>query len=116
MKLTRWPETELEYWLTIETLGSFLWRISNDSADACIQSASEKEKELKEAQQTMEKLVSELSRFGVIHPKECPTVQFSKEKPEAFKGRLWYWEWYNKMKESHAIEKFEGEIIELEEG
>lgn len=110
MKLTKWPKTELEYWFVIDFLGSFLWRINHDLAGDCIQSASEKKNELKEVQQTMDKLVLELAQFGVVHPKECPTIRLGEEKPKAFKGKMWYWEWYKKMKKIYYSSEYENLI------
>ncbi len=105
MKLTKQPETEMEYWMTIESIGGFIWRMNHDMGDGRIESTPEIEQNLSDAGKIQERLVSEISQFGVIAPKDCPRTKIGEEQPKAPKGKTWYWDWYHKMKNKfHAAE------------
>ena len=95
MELKKWPETELEYWKTIESLGGFIWRMNHDAADGRFEMTSGIERNLMDAQKIMEQLVSGLFvPFGVVHPKDCPKMGYGQELPEPPPGFVWYWVWY----------------------
>lgn len=99
MELTRQPETELEYWAVIEDLGGFTWSINHDIGHGRIKSSPEIARDLLDARNIQELLVSELFvKFGVVHLKDCPRVKFDEKMPEAPSGMKWYWDWYNEMK------------------
>ncbi|KKQ45755.1 MAG: hypothetical protein US63_C0011G0023 [Candidatus Moranbacteria bacterium GW2011_GWC2_37_8] len=99
MELKKWPETEMEYWTSIEGLGGFVWRMNHDLADGRIEESKGMNKDLKDAQEIMEKLVSEIFiKFSVVAPQNCPRKEFDKEMPKAPEGQIWYRDWCNKMK------------------
>ena len=99
MNLAKHPVTEIEYWAIIESLGGFIWRMNHDAADGRFQMTKEAEKDLSDARQVMEALVSELFvQFGVVHPNDCPRKNAEGKMPEAPAGMSWYWDWYHKTK------------------
>ncbi len=101
MKLLKNPETEMEYWGVIEGLGGFAWRMNHDLADGRIEDKTGGvDKDIQEAQELSAKLVSELKeKFGVIPPEECPKLKLGEKAPPAPEGKIYYWDWYQKMKE-----------------
>lgn len=101
MELKKQPVTELEYWEIIEGLGWFIWRMNHDLADGHIEDPDGSiDHELAEAGVIQEKLVSEIGdKFNVIHSKDCPKTNFGENPPVAPEGKIYYWDWYKKMKE-----------------
>ncbi|MDD4412225.1 MAG: hypothetical protein PHR00_01105 [Patescibacteria group bacterium] len=97
----------MAYWLAIESLGGFVWSTKHDLGHGRIEKTASLEKELTEAQEILGKLASELSRFGIILPEECPQVKSGEEKPTAPAGKMWYWDWYNKMKTEYYTAEYE---------
>jgi len=107
MKLNEWPNTEREYWETIEALGGFLWSMEHELCDGRIKSTPELERDLKDGREISEKLVSELFElFGVVAPKDCPGRRLGGEKSKAPAGMMWYWNWYDKMKTEARTEEY----------
>ncbi len=92
---------EMDYWLEIEGRGGFVWRMNHDLADGRIEDADGSiDESIRENQGRIESLVAELKdKFGVIPPKEYPAVEWPQALPPAPKGRIYYWDWYNKMKD-----------------
>jgi hypothetical protein len=100
MELKKQPETELEYWGAIEALGGFSWRMNHDLSDGRIDDPSGSiDQDIGSARKIQETLVAELTeKFGVIHPKDCPQVEIGQKQPPAPEGKIYYWDWYEKMK------------------
>jgi len=102
MELLKQPETELEYWESIESLGGFVWRMNHDASHGRFKMSEEIEKDLCDVNKIIETLVSELFvLFGVVHPKNCPARRYNDDGIEmvtAPPGMIWYWDWYYKMK------------------
>lgn len=100
MELQKQPETEMEYWEAIEGLGGFAWRMNHDLADERIRDPSGGiDLDIQDARQISARLVSELGKkFGVIPPQDCPKIELGQKPPKAPKGKIYYWDWYNKMK------------------
>ena len=112
VKLKKWPKTETEYWMAIEELGGFSWRMNHDLADGRIEDPKGAiDKEIQEAVEIQKKLVAKLKeKFGVIPPDECPQKEIDKELPPAPEGKIYYWNWYHKMKEQAYREEYQGII------
>jgi len=112
MELTKQPETEMEYWDTIESLGGFAWQMNHDLADGRITDPKGGiAKDIVDARKISDRLVTELGeKFGVIHPKDCPRVESGQEKPPAPEGKIYYWDWYHKMKTESYQREYEGII------
>ena len=100
MELLRQPQTELEYWATIESLGGFIWRMEHDLADGRIDDPDGViVKDVSSAREISTRLVTELGeKFGVIAPRDCPQLAFGQVKPVSPEGKTYYWDWYEKMK------------------
>lgn len=100
MPLARNPETQQEYWGTIETLGGFIFRNSHDLADDRIQDPKgELDTTIIQATKLQSRLVDEVcSKFGVIHPRDIPQVEHRQELPAAPEGKTYYWDWYRAQK------------------
>lgn len=101
MELTKKPETEMEYWEVIDGLGGFIWQMDHDLADGRIEDKTGGiDKDIQKAQKRSAMLVSELKeKFGVIPPEDCPKTKPGEKVPSAPKGKIYYWDWYNKMKD-----------------
>lgn len=112
MELAKQPETELEYWLAIESLGGFAWRMNHDLADSRIQDPTGGiDREIVEAGEITTQLVVELGqKFGVIAPKDCPKVALGQTLPPAPEGKIYYQDWYEKMKTEAWRQEYEGII------
>lgn len=117
IELKKHPETEQEYWETIEGLGGMSWRLNHDLADGRIDDPSGKvSQDITDLQTLLEALVSEVcEKFGVIHPKDCP--QRSMEDimndvpiPPAPEGKKYYRDWYNEQKQLSYSREYEGMI------
>ena len=88
--LEREPETEREYWATIESLKSFIFRTEECISNGRVAKTAEIEKDLEEKHALVERLVSDLDpRFGVLPDPEPP------------KGKMWYSDWHRRMKINH---------------
>lgn len=100
MELVKNPETEMEYFEIIEGLGGFAWRMDHDLADGRVEDKTGgMDRDIQDARKISATLVSELKeKFGVIPPKECPKVEPGKKASKAPKGKIYYWDWYEKMK------------------
>lgn len=100
MKLTKQPETEMEYWGIIEELGGFIFSMEHNLADGRIQDPSGGiGRDIQDSRQISARLVSELGgKFGVIPPQDYPKVEFGQELPKAPEGKIYYRDWYHKMK------------------
>lgn len=108
--LKKEPVTEMEYWETIEGIGGILWHTRHDISHGRYEETDELKQFLANAQETIERLVSELEKFGVIQPKDCPQTEPGQDKPPAPEGKKYYWDWYNQMKET-ANQRFYDSII-----
>lgn len=103
MELRKQPETEMEYWMAIEGLGGFVWRMNHDLGDGRIDDPNGAiKKSAQETQTRLEGLAAELSKkFGIILPKDCPQKKFGEKLPPPPKGKRYYWKWYDQMKEEY---------------
>ncbi len=112
MDLKKQPKTEAEYWAAIEGLGGFIWHTKHGIAHGHIPNPDgAADKEITEAQELLERIIAKLpEKFGVILPKDCPKTEPGQEPPSAPEGKIYYWDWYKKMKtESYRLE-YEGII------
>jgi len=102
LELKKQPETEMEYWETIEALGGFVWRMNHDLGDGRIEDPDgEIAQAIEEGKQILNRLATELSeKFGVIQPKDYPKTEPGQERPPAPEGKIYYWDWYQKMKDA----------------
>ncbi len=109
MELAKQPETEMEYWQAIKTLGGLIWRMNYDLADERIQDPTGGiVKEIQNAQEILARLVSELEKkFGVIPLTECPSPKNGQDLPPAPKGKQYYWDWYKKMEKLYCRAEYE---------
>jgi len=115
--LKRHPETEVEYWVSIETLGGFIWRMNHDLADGRIKDPTGGiDKDILEARKVSEQLVEELwEKFGVVSPKNCPELTLAQRMagqklPPAPFGMEYYWDWYYRMKKFTHDAMYENDI------
>lgn len=101
MELKKQPQTELDYWEIIEFLGGFIWRLNHDLAAGRIDDTKgEIAQDIEDARQLQKRLVNEVGeKFGIILPENCPRVEPGKEAPPAPEGKIYYWDWYHKMKD-----------------
>ncbi|HAU66155.1 TPA: hypothetical protein DCW61_02290 [Candidatus Uhrbacteria bacterium] len=101
MELIRHPETEMEYWETIEFLGGFIWQSEHDlSHERISDPEGTLSKEIGSAQKISDDLVRELGeKFGVIHPKNFHPVKIGQQPPPVPEGKIYYWDWYHRMKD-----------------
>lgn len=114
MELKYWPETEKKYWQAIDGIGGFIWSTNHDLSCGRIFETPEILKELKEAREIQDKLVSEIFvLFGVVHPKDCPKGRYANEIPPAPLGMVWYWQWYEKMETEYYFEQYKGMICSV---
>lgn len=102
MKLTKQPETEVEYWEAIEVFGGYIWSTNHALCHGRIEDSSGKvAKSIEEAVAISERLIVELGeKFGVMHPRDCPKVEPGQQLPPPPDGKVYYWDWYKRMKES----------------
>jgi len=112
MELKKHPETEMEYWETIEGLGGFIWSTNHALSHDHIQDPDGKvEADIAEARVLSSLLVDELKlKFGVIPPKDYPQVAVGEEKPPAPEGQIYYWDWYEKMRDESYRKEYDGLI------
>ncbi len=112
MELKKQPETEMEYWEAIEALGGYVWSTNHAMSHGRIEDPDgEVAMSVVKAQGVLEGLVGELEgKFGVIHPKNCPKVEFGKQPPPAPEGKSYYWDWYKRMKLENYKAEYEGMI------
>jgi len=101
MELIKQPQTELDYWEIIEFLGGFIWRLNHDLAAGRIDDPKGKiAQDIKVDARQLQKRLNEASeKFGIILPENCPRVEPGKEAPPAPEGKIYYWDWYYKMKD-----------------
>lgn len=112
MELTKQPETEVQYWETIETLGGYIFSTSHALRHGHIKDRDgEVAKSIEDAGQISERLVTELgNKFGVIHPKDCPMVKPGQTDLSPPEGKVYYRDWYNGMKRAHYREYYDSII------
>lgn len=107
MELKKHPETEMEYWAAIEGLGRYIQSTRHGLFRDHIQDPDGKvAASISEAQALSRLLVDELKlKFHVIPPKDLPQVAPDEKRPPAPEGQIYYWDWYEKMKdESYRLE------------
>lgn len=112
MELKKQPETEVEYWEAIEGLGGYIWSTNHGLCHSHIEDKDGKVVEsIKEAVQISERLVVEIGKkFGVIHPRDCPKVEPGQPIPPPPDGKVYYRDWYCRMKSLFIREDYEGII------
>lgn len=112
MELIKQPETEVEYWEAIEGLGGYIWSTNHGLCHGHIEDKDgEVAKSIDEARGISERLVTELGeKFGVIHPKDCPRVEPGQQAPPPPDGKVYYWDWYKRMKEACYRKDYDGII------
>lgn len=108
MKLEQWPETEMDYWQTIEGIGGFLWATNHELWHGHIENSPNLQTELKEARNIQTQLVEELfENFGVIHPKDSPKRNAVGCFPTAPFGMKWHSDWYKEMEKKNYQAEYE---------
>ncbi|NQT50123.1 hypothetical protein HQ571_05500 [Candidatus Kuenenbacteria bacterium] len=112
MKIKKQPETEMEYWSVIEALGGFIWQMNHSLSHGRIEDPDGGvEKDITSSREIQLRLVSEIvEKFGVIAPQDCPKVEFGEESPPAPEGKIYYWDWYKKMKAESYQTEYDGLI------
>lgn len=117
IELKKHPETEQEYWETIEGLGGMSWSLNHDLADGRIDDPKgEVSQSITDLQGLLETLVGEVcEKFGVIHPKDCPQrsigdIANDVPVPLAPEGKKYYWDWYHEQKQASYGKDYEGMI------
>ena len=112
MELKKHPAAESEYWEVIESLGGFIWSISHAMSHGNIDDKDgEVTKDIVEARKTQECLLTEIcQKFGVIAPKDCPKTEAERTSVPAPEGKIYYWDWYKKMKEDSYLKDYEAMI------
>ncbi|MDP1833897.1 MAG: hypothetical protein Q8L11_03110 [Candidatus Moranbacteria bacterium] len=106
MELKKWPKTEMGYWRTIEMLEHRIQLDVRDFEDGSRKRTPENEKNLADAREIMEKIISELSKFGVIHSKDSQKKgAVNKSSPE---GRMYYQDWCLKMRLEFYSREYRG--------
>jgi hypothetical protein len=117
MKLNKWPETELEYWAAIESLGGFMHRMNHGLAHGRIDDESGGvASDIMDAQEIQQKLAAEITeKFGVCHEtadgERVGRNGIDGEWPELPEnGKIWYWQWYEKMKVEAFRPDYEGSV------
>ncbi|MBT6691299.1 hypothetical protein HOB10_03135 [Candidatus Parcubacteria bacterium] len=105
-------ETELQYWEIIESIGGFVWRMNHDMGHGRIEDKDgQVSGDVAFMQRVIEKLVTGLfEKYGVIHPKNCPKVEFGETPPAAPEGTTYYWDWYDLMKQESYSQEYNGMI------
>lgn len=108
-QMTKQPETEVEYWETIEGLGGVIFntmhginRGSIDDPNGVIAQSIEN------MQQVQSELAAELSKkFGVILPGDYPKIETGEELPPAPDGQIYYWDWYHKLAREVSLVEYQ---------
>ena len=78
--------SEVELYVTINSLGGFIWQMNHDLADGRIPESSDINESLAEAQRKIEFAVEQTKRFGVIQPR-------SKQGGPTYEYRRWFQWW-----------------------
>ena len=105
------PVTEMDYWKAIESLGGITWAMEHELANGRKRKNHKTSKYLAEQRDIIKQLVQEVcDKFDVIHPKDCPKVPLGQEMPPAPPGKVYYWDWYHRMKDL-ALEEEWGQVI-----
>ncbi|MFH1445621.1 MAG: hypothetical protein ABIF08_04020 [Nanoarchaeota archaeon] len=108
--LKKQPKTEMDYWSLIEELGGHIFWSRHD-----IHRVPEEKRDkvwdfIEGAQRFQEYLVNEIvEKFGVILPKDSPN-RYDKNVPPAPEGKIYYWDWYSKMKREFYSKEYEAII------
>lgn len=112
MDINSVTKTERKYWEEIEGLGGCIWQIRHDLSHGHLSDTDGGiTKELLEFQTALDQLVAEVcDKFGVIHPKDYPKVGPDQKMPLPPKGKVYYWNWYNKNKKQYYKEIYGGMI------
>lgn len=104
------PDSEMNIWKIMESVGGYIFYTEHDIADGRMESSPATEKHLKLSREVSEMLVKKLKDFGVIPPNECPVREIGKKLPPAPKGKIYYWDWYEKKNQEYYTEVYEGII------
>lgn len=92
-------ETEQEFWEAIEEMGGFLWRMNHDLADGRIEESGGISQDLVNIAEVQKSVVAEMcKRFNVVPREEEPKRDIGEELPAPPKGKVWYWQWYGRVK------------------
>lgn len=112
MELKKHPETEREYWEAIESLGGYIFSTNHGLLRGHIEDPKGKVvKSIEEAKALQQQLAREISeKFGVILYQDYPKFEAGKTLPPAPAGKIYYREWYDKMKREAYSQDYEGLI------
>ena len=115
IELVKHPETEMEYWQTIEGLGGMAWHLNHDLAHGRIDDpkglVSEDVHSLGDLSRRLVEEIEE--KFGVIPPDKMPKREAGQELPPAPEGKTWYWDWYNQQKLAFHEHEYNGLICSV---
>jgi hypothetical protein len=111
MELSKQPETEMEYWQFLEGLGGIIWSNIHDISHDLLPKSDAVMNEINEAAELSGHLLAEIGeKFGVIRPGDYPTLKDGEALPPAPEGKVYYWDWYGKLKHSFYYEIYENLI------
>ncbi len=105
-------ETEMEYWRAIEDLNDQIWITIRDLTEGFIQdSKGEVTKSIQEKRQEAEQLIIKLGeKFGVIRQRDYPKVKLGQSFPAPPDGKIYYFQWSQKMKKEFHRNNYENII------
>jgi hypothetical protein len=100
MKVYEQPQTEQEYWETIEVLGNSIRHLDREISHGIVEDPKGRHlKFINKTKARLEQLVEELTeKFNILLPQDSPHPIPGQPVPIAPKGKRNYWEWYDKMK------------------
>lgn len=107
--------TELNIWKLIESLGAVIWRMAHDDADGRITLADKDNEFMVVAHRVQERLVEKLeAEYNVIPPQKCPRTEPDQRRQDLPHAsgyyKIYYWDWYGKMKSAYYQEEYENII------
>ncbi len=108
--LKKQPETELEYWLAIETLGGYVSSTNRLIAKEHLpEGNTEINNSVQSAQAEQQSLLKEIGeKFGVVPPGPKTDRYDKREEVPLLEGqKSHYWDWYEKMKLQSCTEDYE---------
>lgn len=107
MELEKQPETEMDFFLAIRKLRHDIFWTNHDIITGHLSFETEKQG-LEESEKKLDDLIKELSKFGVIAPKDCPFEPNDENiYPSPPTGQDWYYTWYLRMNEIRMRNKYE---------
>lgn len=115
LKKEKETKTEIDYCMMIELLS---FEVTIRSYDIISNRISDKSGTFRKKTTKMWKDRNKLfyiiyKKFGVISPKDCPEMRTGEEYPSPPRGKIYYWEWYKKIKEKVQKEATKKELKQI---